>query len=245
MRAIFDIVDLLQLQEIWVWRPITQAYSRLERRQTAYPCAISFDLKTLMPRLARLRRSLIWNSTFAEKYSDPSLIPLCALTDTALEVLFPDRLPVLARQQLFSSVYNHFVMSRFEEDAVLITDVLANLAAVRSLGPGMCLDEGNRPLAGSDEWIPIDLTDEIRNLDDRYHNDEPGHPAAYVVADDFWQVLARATTAEVDAAVASSALLDAHAAYPQRLTELIGLAQDWSRTSSVVGLYYQKEGQGE
>lgn len=242
MQAVFDIVDLLQLQEIWVWRPITQAYSRLERRQTALDCPVEFDLKALMPRLGQLRNSPAWQTNMLEKKPDPAQVPMCALTDAYLEVIFPGLVPAQARQQLFLSVYNHFVVSRFRDEVDAISTLLQLLAQTRSVEPFRCLDERDQPLSGSSYWIPVDLTDEIRNLDDRYNGAEPDMPATYVVADDFWLLLVKATPEEISEAAAHFCDdADCVERCKQRLEQLAMLARDWNRTSSVVGLYYQVE----
>lgn len=242
MLAVFDIVDLLQLQEIWVRRPITRAYSRLERRQTALDCPFEFDLKTLMPRLGQLRNSSAWRLNRQERSTDPAQIPMCALTDGYLEVLFPDVVPAQARQQLFLSVYNHFVVSQYRADHSQTCALLKAVADTRSVEIARCLSADDRPVEGSNYWIPVDLTDEIRSLDVRYESARPDTPAAYVVGDDFWLLLVKATEDEIDSAASRDCSDPACADLSHRLLQqLVGLARDWNRTSSVVGLYYQVE----
>ena len=244
MQAVFDVVDLLQLQEIWVWRPITQAYSRLERRQTPLSCPVEFELKTLMPRLGELRNSAVWQKNMLEKRPDPAQVPMCALNDDYLAVLFPEIDPAQARQQLFISVYNHFVVSRFREDVSAISNLLQLLVQARSIEPFRCLNDSDLPLSGSSYWIPVDLTDEIRGLDDRYDIAQPDMPATYVVADDFWLLLVKATPEEIGTTAAQFCdNADCVEDCKQRLEQLVMLARDWNRTSSVVGLYYQVESQ--
>ena len=240
MLAVFDIVDLLQLQEIWVRQPITRAYSRLERRQTALDCPIQFDLKALMPRLGILRNSSTWRLNKLETSKDPAQMPMCALVDGYLEVLFPDRVAAQARQELFLSVYNHFVVSQYRGDHVQTCRLLKAMADVRAVEAGRCLSEENLPVEGSSYWIPVDLTDEIRSLDTRYQGAKPDTPAAFVVSDDFWLLLVKATEDEIETA-AQQDCFDPACVRQNRvqLQQLVRLAQDWNRSSSVVGLYYQ------
>jgi hypothetical protein len=246
MKTVFDVVDLLQLQEVWVRQPIVQAYARLERRRTALPCFVEFDIQDLMPRLERLRRSPAWHTNRLEKHSDPSQMPLCALTDAYLEVLFPDSVsPSQIRRQLFLSVYNHFVVAQYSDDANRTCDLLTTLAEIRAVDPEECLGMDNLPLAGSTFWIPVDLTDEIRALDARYDSGRPDTPAAYVVAEPFWMFMAKVTPADV---VAAATRYTAGSARPPieeiaaDLQRLVDVACDWNRISSVVGLCYQVGG---
>ena len=55
MLVALDIVDLLQLQEIWSKRPIVTAFTRLEIRPPAVLSDADFSIGELLPRLARLR----------------------------------------------------------------------------------------------------------------------------------------------------------------------------------------------
>jgi hypothetical protein len=243
MQTVLEVVDLLQLQEVWVRLPIVQAYSRLERRQAVLPCPMGFSLSDLMPRLGRLRTSSAWNANRLEKRPDPANVPLCAMTDAYLDVLYPEMpSPDHTRQQLFRSVYNYFVVAQYQEDRALTCALLWQLAEVRAEID--CLDSEALPLAGSDFWIPIDLTDEIRSLDARYDSAVPNTPSAYVVADEFWPLLVKANPDEVLAVAARICQEDMSACIDdcrQRLNQLIELAQYWNRISSVVGLYYQTE----
>jgi hypothetical protein len=243
MQTMFDVVDLLQLQEVWVRLPIAQAYSRLERRQAVLPCPMEFSLKLLMPRLGRLRSSSVWRTNHLEKRTDPAQVPMCALTDAYLDVLYPEQAsPGQTRHQLFISVYNHFVVSQYRADLALTCALLGRLADVRAETD--CLDSAALPLAGSNYWIPIDLTDEIRSLDARYDSTLPDTPAAYVIADEFWPLLVKASSDEVNAVAAQYCMEDVSTCIEdctRRLNQLIELAHNWNRTSSVVGLYYQTE----
>ncbi len=243
MKMVFDVADLLQLQEIWVRLPIAQAYSRLERRQSLLPCPMDFNLKQLMPQIGRLRSSSAWRGNHLEKRSDPAQVPMCALTDAYLEVLFPEQSPPdRTRQQLFLSVYYHFVVAQYQGDLELTAALLSQLAKVRAVDD--CLDSEALPIAGSNYWIPIDLTDEIRSLDVRYDGDLPDTPATYVVADEFWPLLLKVNSDEVMTVAAQYCLESVSGCIDdckQRLNQLGELAYNWNRTSSVVGLYYQTE----
>ena len=245
MNAVFDIVDLLQLQEIWVRLPIAQAYTRLERRQTLLLCPVEFRLKGLMPRLGQLRNSTAWQTNRLEKRTDPALVPMCAMTDAYLEILFPDaESPALARQQLFVSVYNHFVVSQYKGELEQTCALLDMPAAMRGVAPGDCFGSGNQPLEGSGFWIPVDLTDEIRALDSRYDSGQPDTPATYVIAETFWPLLVKATIEEARAVAVSYCGEDGSTCVESctaRLWQLVELARDWNRSSSVVGLYYQQQ----
>lgn len=243
MQAVFDVVDLLQLQEIWVRHPIIQAYARLERRQTLLPSPIEFRMKALIPRLGQLRNSAAWKTNRLEKRPDPAQIPLCALTDTYLEVLFPDApSPGLLRRQLFVSVYNHFVVGQYRGEVAQTCGLLHALADTRRVDPRDCLSADDMPLEGSNFWIPVDLTDEIRALDTRYDSSKPDTPATYVVSEVFWPLLVKALPADLHHAAARYCADTGMACIEDgstRLQRLVELARDWNRSSSVVGLYYQ------
>ena len=242
MQAVFDIVDLLQLQEIWVRQPIARAYSRLERRQTTLDSPFEFDLKQLMPRLGLLRNSSAWRMNKLEKINDPAQMPMCSLIDGYLEVLFPDLVAAQARQQLFLSVYNHFVVAQYRGAHAKTCSLLDAVANIRSVEMSRCLSENNMPVEGSNYWIPVDLTDEIRSLDSRYKSAQVDTPAAYVVSDDFWHFLVKATEDEIENAASRDC--DDPACVKEgrmRLKQLVELARGWNRSSSVVGLYYQVE----
>lgn len=239
MQTVFDIVDLLQLQEVWVRLPITQAFSRLERRQNRIPCPIDFSVRWLMPRLGEVGRSAPLGSS---KPADPAQTPMCALSDRDLEVLYPTyESAAAAREELFLSAYNHFVVGRHAGDVEQTFGLLAALADVRAVGED-CLTGAGVPLAGSNFWIPVDLTDEIRALDSRYDSTEPGAPATFVIADESWLLLVKATPDDVRDATARYCQLAGMGCIDEsvrQLNNLIELARDWNRSSSVVGLCYQ------
>ncbi|MBZ0302198.1 MAG: hypothetical protein K8J31_20785 [Anaerolineae bacterium] len=249
MQIVFDVVDLLQLQEIWVRHPIAQAYSRLERRRTVLPCPVEFQLRQLMPRLGQLRNSSAWQANRLEKRADPAQIPMCAMTDAYLEILFPDEPSQgMLKRQLFVSVYNHFVVSQYRGDVSQTCGLLRALAEVRMVNQDECLSDGSLPLEGSNFWIPIDLTDEVRALDARYDSSKPNTPATYVVAESFWSLLVKASDEEVRAAAAAfcgDAGMACVEDCTQRLQQMADLARDWNRSSSVVGLYYQVSDESE
>ncbi len=249
MRCVFDITDLLQLQEIWVRRPILLAFSRLENRQITLPCALDFSLGWLQPRLAQLRRSTTWRVPPVEDITDPAQVTMCDLTGEYLRVLYPEApSAAAARQQLFTAVYQHFVVERYEGHPAQTAALLNLLALSRAVNPEDCLRGDNLPLEGSTFWIPVDLTDEIRGLDSDYDSAEPGTPAAYVIADAFWDLLVKATPQEIQ-----SAAQHYHQQNPQfsvgenarQLDMLAQISQVWSRSPSVVGLYYQTSGTGQ
>jgi hypothetical protein len=242
MQAVIDLVDLLQLQEIWVRLPITRAYSRLERRHTSLDCPLDFSLKGLMPRLGQLRHSAVWRTKPTPQPNDPAQLPICALTDDYLDVLYPaHESPEATRQNMFISAYNHFVMARYSGAVDQVCGLLRTLAEV--CAEAYCLTADDVPVEGSSFWIPVDLTDEIRALDERYDSAEAETPATYVVADDFWNFLVKAEAQDIQAAAAQ--YCTAHeglcvADGVAQLTNLVTLARDWNRSSSVVGLYYQR-----
>ncbi len=117
--------------------------------------------------------------------------------------------------------------------------MLAALAEIRRVSE--CLTTSGIPPEGSNFWIPVDLTDEIRALDTRYNSGLPDTPATYVVAEDFWPLLVKASADDVAAAAARCCASDpaCHDDCVRRLRRLIDLAREWNRSSSVVGLYYQ------
>ena len=243
MAIIFDIVDLLQLQELWGRRPIITAYTRLEQRQTSLACAFRFNVDELIPRLSRLKNSPIWRSNRDNLTNDPARIPMGSLTEENLSVLFPETdSPTTARQQLFTSVYNHFVVVQYRADIDNLQGALRTLVQVRDIEPADLLDAADLPRAGAADWIPADMTDEIRSLDTRYNATEPGTPATYVVSDDFWTILVKTTPSDVDEAAnrfCQEVLAPCVDDCRQQLTGLVEVAQIWNRSPSVVGLCYQ------
>jgi len=243
MKTVFDVVDLLQLQEIWVRRPIVLAFSRLEQNRTVLPCEMNFSIKWLTSRLALLRNSTVWRHNKLEQITDPAQLPMCKLSDEYLAILYPDaESPVALRQSLFQSVYNHFVIMQYVADTAQTLGLLRALAHVRSFTQLSCFNDDNSPLEGSNTWIPVDLVDEIRSMDGRYRIDEINTPATYVISDDFWPLLVKALPEDVNRAVElycqeepSQIIGDC----TRRLNELAELARAWNRSPSVVGLYYQ------
>ena len=244
MRICFDVVDLLQLQEIWSRRPIITAFTRLETRPTLRPSDTNFTIEDLIPRLSRLKRSPAWLSRRnSPTMTDPARIPLGDLSDEYLLELYPEvESPAAKRYSLFLSVYNCYLVAHYERSVMHTAAALQLLARVRRF-EGV-LDSAHLPVEGSPEWIPLNITDEIRSLDDRYDLAEPGAPATYVVAEEFWPLLLKAEPEDVDS-VARLAMESSEPAFCQTLrdalTELMTLAHTWYRSPSVVGLAYQQK----
>lgn len=243
MKTVFDVVDLLQLQELWVRRPIVLAFSRLEQNRTALPCEMNFSIKWLTSRLALLRNSTAWRHNQLEQITDPAKLPMCKLSDEYLRILYADvESPAALRRSLFQSVYNHFVIMQYQGDTAQTEGLLHALADVRSFTLSTCFNEDHSPLEGSNSWIPIDLVDEIRSMDGRYKIDEVNTPATYVISDDFWPLLVKAQSEDVDRAAAryceeNPAQMVGDCV--RRLNSMAELARAWNRSPSVVGLYYQ------
>jgi len=245
MQISLDVVDLLQLQEIWSRRPIVTAFTRLEERPTLRPSPDTFRIEDLLPRLSRLKRSPVWlsrrgNSTI----TDPARIPLGDFSDEYILEMYPEaESPSAKRSSLFLSVYNCYLVAHYDQSVMYTAAALQLLARARRLEDGSILDSANLPAQGSPEWIPLNITDEIRGLDDRYDASEPGAPATYVVAEDFWPLLLKAAPEDVEAA-AKLALESADVHFcevlRQVLTELTTLAHTWYRSPSVVGLCYHQ-----
>jgi hypothetical protein len=243
MQLTLDVVDLLQLQEIWSRRPVVTAFTRLEGRQMALPCAVDFNVDELLPRLARLKRSPIWRMNRANTTTDPARIPIGELSDDYLNELYPEADSGAAmRQSLFNAAYSRFVITYYRGDVGQTRDLFQAVARVRQIAPDACLDAGSLPRPGSPEWIPADITDEIRGLDERYDAAEPGLPATYVVGDQFWPLFVKATQEELDESARLCCANDNLTAYdPNRQAlEILGqVAYAWNRSPSVVGLCYQ------
>jgi hypothetical protein len=243
MVIILDIVDLLQLHELWERRPIITAFTRLEQRQTALICAMDFNVDGLLPRLSRLKGSPEWRSNRANLTSDPARIPMGSLSAEYLSVLYPEaESPAFARQALFMSAYNHFVVNQFRGGEQQVQGLLRTLAQVRGITPGNFLEANHLPRAGGAEWIPAEITDEIRSLDTRYEASEPGTPAAYVVSEDFWTMLVKTGETDIEQAVSEFCQdedVPSASGCRQQLTALVEVAQTWNRSPSVVGLCYQ------
>jgi hypothetical protein len=243
MQITLDVVDLLQLQEIWSRRPVVTAFTRLEGRQMALPCAVDFNVDELLPRLARLKRSHIWHMNKANATTDPARIPMGSLSDDYLNELYPEADSGAAmRQSLFNAAYSRFVITYYRGDVDQTRHLLQAVARVRQVVPENCLDADLLPRPGSPEWIPADITDEIRGLDERYDSAEPGLPATYVVADQFWPLLVKATPQEFDESARLCCSSDDAICFdPNRQAlEVLGqVAYAWNRSPSVVGLCYQ------
>lgn len=238
MQIVFDVADLMQLQEIWSWRPIVTAYSRLERREPLFASPLRFDVAELTSRLTRLRHSPDWRQD--GKGDDPARAPIRDLSEAHLSQLYPEAETGSLRQSLFYAVYARFVVARYQADVQLTGLLLRALADRQAVDADHYLDSDGQPRQGSQDWIPVDITDEIRSLDTRYRPAEPGAPAAYVIADSFWSLLVKAETAEIEAVVQQCG--DTGTQPDQRLQELttlVKLARIWNHSPSVVGLCYQ------
>lgn len=237
-QLILDVVDLLQLQEIWSWRPIVVAFSRLERREPQPQVGtLRFELTELMPRLSRLRQSPDWQT--AHHNQDPARLPLRDLSDTELNDLYPEIAPDGLRQSLFLAAYQCFVVARHRGADQPTRALLRALADVRQLEADDHLDVYAFPRQGSPDWIPADITDEIRGLDSRYRGAEAGTPAAYVIADSFWSLLLKAEANELDSAARLASSTTPVEVCRRQLASLLAVAQLWNRSPSVVGLCYQ------
>lgn len=243
MQIILDVVDLLQLHEIWSRRPVVTAFTRLEGRQTALPCEVDFNVDQLLPRLARLKHSPTWRMNKANVTNDPARIPLRDLSEDYLSELYPEVDSAAAmRQSLFTSAYNRFVVAHYQADVELTRRNLQTLADVRQVASEYCLGDDMLPPLGSPEWIPADITDEIRGLDERYDSTQPGLPSTYVVADHFWPLLVKASAEELEAAVRLNCAPDETECLEanRQMLEVLGrVAYAWNRSPSVVGLCYQ------
>ncbi len=239
MRLCLDVVDLLQLQEVWSRRPIVTAFTRLEPRPPRFTALYGFAYDDLAPRLYRLKHSALWQSQSARLHVDPARVALGDFNDDCFSEMYPEAESGAAqRHWLFRSAYNRFIVAGFCESLDLTLTALAALALARDLPSGECLGADSLPLAGMPDWIPASITDEIRSLDERYDPAQPGAPAAYVVGEEFWPLLIKATSQEVDAA-AERAGAGNRTAVRQTLQTLVNLAQTWYRSPSVVGLCYQ------
>ena len=98
------------------------------------------------------------------------------------------------RQSWFRSAYSRFVVAHYHSDAGRDTSHAHDLGACPGYRREECLDADQLPLQGSRESRnPADITDEIRSLDERYDPAKIGLPAAYVIAEQFWMLLVKAT----------------------------------------------------
>jgi len=243
MRVALDIVDLLQLQEIWSKRPIVTAFTRLEVRPPAVQSNANFSIGELLPRLARLKQSSTWQSKNKRVSTDPARVPLAEFSEDFFSEMYPEAESAAEqRQALFNSVYDRFIVTYYRGSVAQTGAALQTLARVRSMEPDEHLGADTLPLQGSQEWIPFNITDEIRSLDKRYNPVEPGAPAAYVVADEFWQLFVKVAPADLEETVriqcASNSQEHADALRPL-LNTLSEVAYTWNRSPSVVGLCYQ------
>lgn len=242
MQISLDVVDLLQLQEIWSKRPIVTAFTRLEPRSPRLPSRYDFAIEDLLPRLARLKRSPVWLMRRSQP-SDPARMPLCELSDELLTELYPEaESPRQQRQFLFTSAYARFVVAHYRDAITETTSALHTLACARQCRAADFLNHANWPEQGAEEWIPADITDEIRDLDGRYDPAQPGAPATFVIADDFWPLLTKAVPEDIEMAAQLGCVegeADCGEALRRRLGSLVGLAHTWYRSPSVVGLCYQ------
>lgn len=239
MHVVLEVTDLLQLHEIWSLRPIVSAFSRLERRQPSLsPGQIRFDMAELVPRLSRLRHSPEWQQD--KPADDPARLAIRDLSEAHLSQLYPEIEVSIVRQTLFEAAYHSFVVARYQGDVQPTREMLRALAHSRQVDADIYLDQDGQPRQGSPDWIPADITDEIRRLDPRYQPAVSGTPAAYVIADPFWSLLVKANTHEIEAAARRcAAAATQQKQRHQALTSLAALAQVWNRSPSVVGLCYQ------
>src|SRR5215470_12603372 len=114
MQIHLDVVDLLQLHEVWSKRLIVTAFTRLEPRATPVSGLIDFNINELMPRLARLKHSEVWQIKSTNRDKDPARLPMSDLSEDYLSEMYPEA-PSAAdqRQFLFSSAYNRFVVAHY------------------------------------------------------------------------------------------------------------------------------------
>lgn len=245
-QSYFDVVDLLQVYEVWVRLPITKVVPRMEHRQTAYTPPFQFESAALTSGLSALRRSASWQrSPLARSTTDPGLLPFCQLSEDMLTTVFPDlESPLPLQQALFHCVYQHYLVDRYTGAVQETQQILQSLSAIRAINTDEFFRAEGEPKEGSDYWIPVDLTDEVRALDARYNSALANTPATYVVDESFWHLLLKADSNEIDATVwhycqsnplAQSASEDC----ARQLRQLVNVAHNWYRSPSVVGLYYQ------
>ncbi|MCB9450485.1 MAG: hypothetical protein H6672_03550 [Anaerolineaceae bacterium] len=245
MQVVFDVVDLLQLQEIWGRRPIIIAYSRLERRTAPDVQADDFSMDGLLPRLARLRQSAAWKNSRIRHDHDPAQTALGDFPHDCLHILYPEvESPQLARHALFASAYNRFVVTRYQGAVEHTVTLLQTLAQARQIEASRYLGADALPVSAGEDWIPADLTDDIRSLDTRYQSDQPGTPAAYVIAEDFWTLLTKTDDAVIQVAAEMFCKAGESGCREQcerQFQEMVAVARTWYRSPSVVGLCYQVE----
>jgi hypothetical protein len=164
-------------------------------------------------------------------------------SDAYLSEMYPEADPISdQRQYLFNLVYDRFIVMRYCASVAQVSVLLKTLAQVRNSDLSGYLGPDDLPLAGSPEWIPLTITDEIRSLDKRYDPMQPGTPATYVVADHFWPLLVKASPAEIEATIrlgCPSNQAECLEETRRLLTGLSEVAYTWNRSPSVVGLCYQ------
>lgn len=243
MQLCLDVVDLLQLGELWCKRPIVTAFTRLESRPTLLSNPFEFNIEDLLPRLARLKYSAAWRIKNTNLTIDPARIPLSGLSDEYLNEMYPEASSAAAqRQAVFNAAYNRFVVSCYRGEVNQTIAMFQSVAQARAIAPETCLDKELLPRPGAPEWIPSYITDEMRSLDTRYNPVEPGTPATYVISDDFWALLVKATAEDLDSAAQLQHKTEPDAANNGLRTafeNLASVAYMWYRSPSVVGLCYQ------
>jgi hypothetical protein len=243
MQVALDVVDLLQLQEIWSRYPIITAFTRLEVRTPAILSPVRFNIEELMPRLARLKQSSAWQVKNALSHRDPARTPLAEFSEAHLIEMYPEApSPTEQRQSLFNAVYNRYIVAYYRGSVEQTSTALRTLARVRAMIRDEQLGADGLPLQGSQEWIPFNITDEIRSLDKRYDPAEPGAPATYVVADSFWPLLVKVTSSDFEETIrvqCGSGEPDCASRVRRTLQVLSEVAHLWNRSPSVVGLCYQ------
>ncbi len=240
MLLVLDIVDLLQLDEIWSRRPVVTAFTRLDERPDYLNYQFNFQIEDLVPRLARLKRSEAWRMSRRSPADDPARVPIGALSAEQLQELYPQAEAAQQRQLLFQGVYSRYVLAHYRGLAQVTGELLRALSDVRYINVDSCVDQFGVPRSGSPEWIPAGITDEIRALDCRYDATEPGLPSAFVVAEDFWNLFVKATLEEYQSAAARLHPddLESQAQSTNLLQQVADIAYAWHRSPSVVGLCY-------
>lgn len=242
----FDVVDLLQVYEVWVRLPLVKVIPRMEHRQTLHPTPFQFESAALVSGLSALRRSASWQrSPLAKASTDPGLLAFCQLSEEMLQALFPQltalETHLSLQQALFHCVYQHYLVDRYTGAVQETQQLLQALSVIRAINTEEYFRPDGEPKEGSDYWIPVDLTDEVRALDTRYDSSAANTPAAYVVDEGFWHLLLKADSNEIDATVWHYCQMDQAASEDcaERLRQLVSVAHNWYRSPSVVGLYYQ------
>lgn len=243
MQLVLDVVDLLQLHEIWAKRPIITAFTRLESRPATVVSRGDFRIDDLLPRLARLKHSAVWRVKNNPPNSDPGRLPLSDFSEAYLSEMYPEADSISEqRQYLFNLVYDRFIITRYCASVEQVSVLLKTLAHVRNSDLSHYLGLDDLPLAGSPEWIPLTITDEIRSLDTRYDPVQAGTPATYVVADHFWPLLVKASAADIEEAIRLECPSNEGECIEETRRLLVGLSEvayTWNRSPSVVGLCYQ------